>query len=74
MMRREARAEGVEFSPTVIAMATRFLSRARMDTKKALKLMKATQDWRNDYFKDGPVTDDSVLEDSGGITCLTPLV
>jgi hypothetical protein len=63
MLRGEARAEGVEFSPTVIAMATRFLSRARMDPKKALKLMKATQDWRNDYFKDGPVTDDSVLED-----------
>lgn len=72
MLRGEARAEGVEFSPTVIAMATRFLSRARMDPKKALKLMKATQDWRNDYFKDGPVTDDSVLEDMGhGIVYFT---
>mmetsp|Transcript_66648 Transcript_66648/g.174734 ORF Transcript_66648/g.174734 Transcript_66648/m.174734 type:complete len:558 (+) Transcript_66648:126-1799(+) len=63
MLRGEARAEGVEFSPTVIAMATRFLSRSRMDPKKALKLMKATQEWRNAFFKDGPVSDDSVVED-----------
>mmetsp|Transcript_38528 Transcript_38528/g.116493 ORF Transcript_38528/g.116493 Transcript_38528/m.116493 type:complete len:359 (-) Transcript_38528:5-1081(-) len=44
-------------------MATRFLSRARMDPKKAVKLMRETHEWRKAYFKDGPIKDDDVMED-----------
>jgi len=51
------------FFPSVTAMATRFLSTARGHVKKALKLMQATQEWRQHYFTDGPLRDDSVLED-----------
>merc|ERR1719171_697240 len=54
-------------------MATRFLSRARGDPKKAVKLMEATQAWRTDYFKAGPVEDsDELIEDLGhGIVYFT---
>jgi len=62
-MREEANAAGEEFYPSVTAMATRFLSRARGDAKKAVKLMKLTQKWRSEYFQDGPLSDTSVLED-----------
>jgi len=62
-MRQEAKTVGGEFYPSVASMATRFLSRARMDPKKAVKLMKATQEWRRDYFKNGPVSDAEIAED-----------
>lgn len=62
-LRKEAKAHGVAFYPSVAVMATRFLSRARMDARKALKLMQATQAWRENYFKGGPVTDEAVRED-----------
>jgi len=62
-MRQEAKAVGAEFCPSVTTMATRFLSRARMDPKKAVKLMKATQEWRQEYFKNGPVSDTEIEED-----------
>lgn len=62
-MRNEAKTMGVDFYPSVTSMATRFLSRARMDSRKAVKLMKDTQDWRKEYFAAGPITADSVLED-----------
>jgi len=62
-LQEEASKRNVEFMPSISAMAGRFLSRARGDPSKALKLMQATQEWREDYFKDGPVSDDSVLED-----------
>jgi hypothetical protein len=45
-------------------MATRFLSRARNDPKKAFKLMVETQRWRESYFRDGPVTDAEIEKDS----------
>lgn len=44
-------------------MATRFLSSARTDVKKAMKSMQATQEWRSAYFRDGPLRDESILED-----------
>lgn len=57
-------------------MAGRFLSRARGDPHKAMlgefslgspgqaiKLMLATQEWKADYFKAGPVADTQVMED-----------
>mmetsp|Transcript_110015 Transcript_110015/g.350392 ORF Transcript_110015/g.350392 Transcript_110015/m.350392 type:complete len:604 (+) Transcript_110015:90-1901(+) len=62
-MREESKATGQEFYPSVTAMATRFLSRARMDPRKAVKLMQETHDWRKDFFKDGPIPAESVNED-----------
>jgi len=62
-LQKDAREQGVAFYPSVAAMATRYLSRARGDVKKALKLMQATQEWRRQYFKEGPISDASVAED-----------
>jgi len=81
-LRAEAKAQGAEFYPSVTCMATRFLSRARMDPKKALKLMKDTQDWRSTYFKDGPISDQSLMQDlqhgivyfTGRDFCLRPAI
>eukprot|EP00442_Polarella_glacialis_P011851 CAMPEP_0115150674 /NCGR_PEP_ID=MMETSP0227-20121206/65175_1 /TAXON_ID=89957 /ORGANISM="Polarella glacialis, Strain CCMP 1383" /LENGTH=267 /DNA_ID=CAMNT_0002561075 /DNA_START=52 /DNA_END=852 /DNA_ORIENTATION=- len=61
-LQEQAKKEGLEFLPSVIIMAGRFLSRARGDPHKAIKLMQATQEWRLDYFKAGPVYDSEVLE------------
>jgi len=58
----EIKRRGVTFMPSIAAMATRFLSRARGDTAKAIKLMQATQSWRQEFFTK-PVTDEAVKED-----------
>jgi len=60
-MRSEAKAKDCSFMPSVASMATRFLSRARNDPRKAVKLMQTTQEWRESYFKSGPVCDDAEL-------------
>jgi len=81
-LQHEALEQGTEFFPCVASMATRFLSRSRGDVKKALKLMQATQDWREKYFKAGPITDEAVKEDMrhgivyfcGRDRCLRPTV
>lgn len=62
-LQKEAQADGSAFFPSVSAMATRFLSRAHMDPHRALKLMKVTQEWRASYFRQGPISDTSVMED-----------
>lgn len=62
-LQQEAKAQGVSFLPSITAMATRFLSRARGDPKKAVTLMQATQAWRMEYFQNGPVSDEQVRED-----------
>lgn len=62
-LQEEARAQQFGFSPSITAMTGRYLSRARGDASAALKYMQATQDWRNDFFKDGPITDESIIED-----------
>ena len=49
----EANKQGLEFFPSIVIMAGRFLSRARGDPHKAIKLMLATQEWKADYFKVG---------------------
>jgi hypothetical protein len=64
LLQLEARAQSAEFFPSVTSMATRFLSRARNDQKKAFRLMMETQQWREQYFRDGPVTDVAIEEDS----------
>ncbi|CAE8594190.1 unnamed protein product [Polarella glacialis] len=61
-LQEQAKKEGLEFLPSVVIMAGRFLSRARGDPHKAIQLMQATQEWRLDYFKAGPVYDSEVLE------------
>ena len=58
-----AQAQRLRFYPSVTVMATRFLSTSRMNTRKALRLMQATQEWRQAYFRDGPLTDDCLKED-----------
>jgi len=63
VMQAEARTQEVSFYPSVTAMATRFLSRARMDPKKAIKLMRETQDWREDFFSKGPIREEEVKDD-----------
>jgi len=62
-LQQRACTHGLTFELSVATMATRFLSHARMDVKRALKAMQATQEWRQSYFKDGPIQSDDVLED-----------
>ncbi|CAE7560718.1 sec14 [Symbiodinium pilosum] len=62
-LQEAAKAQGLEFFPSIAIMAGRFLSRARGDANKAIKLMLATQEWKAEYFKDGPVADHQVIED-----------
>jgi len=63
VLQKEACDQKVAFFPSIAVMATRYLSRARGDPKKALALMQATQAWRMDYFSSGPVSDEQVKED-----------
>merc|ERR1719210_365753 len=43
-----------------------------MNAVKAVEHMIATQEWRTEYFKDGPIVDDSMKEDLGyGIVYFT---
>jgi len=59
----EVKAQKIEFLPAIAIMAGRYLSRARGEPHKAIKLMMASQEWRLDYFKDGPVSDTQVADD-----------
>lgn len=61
---QEAAAQSeVAFYPSLIILATRYLSRTRGDPKKALKLMEETQKWREEYFCEGPITDTTLQDD-----------
>ncbi|CAE8585793.1 unnamed protein product, partial [Polarella glacialis] len=62
LLQDEARAQGVALLPSVAAAATRYLSHARGDHKRALKLMEETQEWRLSYFQ-RPLTGASLAED-----------
>eukprot|EP00933_Yihiella_yeosuensis_P068018 TRINITY_DN7324_c0_g1_i2.p1 TRINITY_DN7324_c0_g1~~TRINITY_DN7324_c0_g1_i2.p1 ORF type:complete len:519 (-),score=142.40 TRINITY_DN7324_c0_g1_i2:170-1561(-) len=61
-LQEECKKQGLDFCPSIVIMAGRFLSRARGDPHKAIALMQATQEWRLDYFKAGPVSDTEVME------------
>mmetsp|Transcript_17618 Transcript_17618/g.41380 ORF Transcript_17618/g.41380 Transcript_17618/m.41380 type:complete len:459 (+) Transcript_17618:71-1447(+) len=63
LLREEVRRKAVTFMPSIAVMATRFISRARGDIHKALKLMEATNTWRHNFFGNGPVMDTEVMED-----------
>lgn len=62
-LKKDIKSEGFYLLPSVGIMAGRFLSRARGDAGKAVGLMQATQEWRLDYFKEGPVMDSQVADD-----------
>jgi hypothetical protein len=53
----------LQFFPSIGVMAARYLSRARGDVAKAVKLMKETQEWRQEYFRSGPVDDKAMWDD-----------
>lgn len=61
-LQEEALKSEIEFLPSIVIMAGRFLSRARGDPQKAISLMQATQEWRLEYFGAGPVADTEVIE------------
>mmetsp|Transcript_25050 Transcript_25050/g.54505 ORF Transcript_25050/g.54505 Transcript_25050/m.54505 type:complete len:592 (-) Transcript_25050:26-1801(-) len=63
IMREIARIQGKSFAAPLAVAATRYLARARNDAKKAVREMAATQEWRTEYFKNGPVVDSSLQED-----------
>jgi len=64
-LQQAVRAANLKLLPSIAVMATRFLSRARGDAHKAIKLMKDTQEWRAQYFKDGPLDDKELAPDIG---------
>eukprot|EP00443_Scrippsiella_acuminata_P048633 CAMPEP_0115189032 /NCGR_PEP_ID=MMETSP0270-20121206/11312_1 /TAXON_ID=71861 /ORGANISM="Scrippsiella trochoidea, Strain CCMP3099" /LENGTH=595 /DNA_ID=CAMNT_0002602223 /DNA_START=99 /DNA_END=1887 /DNA_ORIENTATION=- len=72
VMRAGAKEDSKEFLPSVATAASRFLARARGDPKRALREMCATQEWRLNYFRDGPLRDATLEEDlSLGIVYFT---
>lgn len=62
-MQRQTKSQRKAYFPSVSVAATRFLSTARGDVKKAIKMMDEAQAWRANYFAKGPITDESVKED-----------
>lgn len=62
-LRAEAWQSGARFCPEVCREATRYLSAARGNHEKALRLMQATDSWRRSYFKDGPLRSQDLAED-----------
>lgn len=62
-LQEESKAHNAAFSPSVISLATRFMSRARGDPKRGMKLMQATQEWRDEFFKKGPLVAKELKED-----------
>mmetsp|Transcript_69678 Transcript_69678/g.130021 ORF Transcript_69678/g.130021 Transcript_69678/m.130021 type:complete len:517 (-) Transcript_69678:37-1587(-) len=63
LLQQEAAHRQVSFLPSLTIAATRFTGDARGDIDLALKNMQASQEWKLDYFKDGPITDASVMEE-----------
>jgi len=49
-MQRQAKSMRKTYYPAVSVAATRFLSTARGDTKKAIDMMDAAQKWRSEFF------------------------
>lgn len=62
-LQKEASRQGKSFLPSISVAATRFISDARGDVTKALAKMQSTQDWRLDYFRAGPIVDETLMED-----------
>jgi hypothetical protein len=65
-LQQEAAKSDAIFYPTVTSFATRYLSRTHGDVPKALKMLRDTQQWREEYFKqfrNGRINDQDLLED-----------
>jgi len=68
----EAAKSGRAYYPSITVMATRYISYARGDAKKAIAMMDATQKWRTEYFAKGPLEDSALKADlSKGILYFT---
>lgn len=61
-LRTQARSQKCKFFPSIIAMASRYLSTARGSCTKALDMMEKTQQWRKSFFTK-PLYDADVFED-----------
>lgn len=64
-MRELAEEANMAFYPSLAAAGTRFLNDARGDAKKALENMQTAQNWRTNYFRNGPIRDVDVAPDLG---------
>jgi hypothetical protein len=62
-MQQLAIQQNLEFYPSITVSATRYISRARGDVKKALNMMKDTQEWKNKYFEKGPIVAREIAQD-----------
>lgn len=62
-VQNEAAKLGRNYYVSITVMATRYISYARGDTAKAIKLMDETQAWRTEYFGKGPIRDSDVIND-----------
>lgn len=62
LLQEETQTQGIRLLPSLCVAATRYLSHARGDYRKALKLMEATQEWRLSFFSQ-PLTDTMLAED-----------
>jgi len=62
-LQAKVKENNLQFFPSISVMAARYLSRSRGDVAKAQKLMKETQEWRQEYFRSGPVDDKSMWDD-----------
>lgn len=81
-VQNEAAKLGRSYYVSITVMATRYISYARGDVTKAIKLMDETQAWRTEYFGKGPIKDSDVISDlshgvlyfSGRDYCLRPIL
>eukprot|EP00928_Gymnodinium_smaydae_P070177 TRINITY_DN54088_c0_g1_i1.p1 TRINITY_DN54088_c0_g1~~TRINITY_DN54088_c0_g1_i1.p1 ORF type:complete len:509 (-),score=107.86 TRINITY_DN54088_c0_g1_i1:258-1784(-) len=62
-LQQEAINKNLTFYPSISVAATRYLSRARGDVKKALSLMCDTQAWRSSFFGNGAISSNQVMGD-----------
>lgn len=68
----EAKKLGRTYYLSITVMATRYISYARGDPKKAIAMMDETQEWRKEFFGNGPLSDASLMSDmSHGILYFT---
>jgi hypothetical protein len=59
----EASKQGKVYYVSITVMATRYISYARGNVEKAIKLMDETQGWRTEYFGKAPIRDADVIDD-----------
>jgi hypothetical protein len=60
MLQVEAQRQNLALFPSIARAATRALMDTRGDHKLALQKMKSVQEWRMNFFKDGPLKSDEI--------------